>query len=79
MTKSALAASILVYHHAETHTNSTALQQQIHSLEELFALVVEAQPPHLVERFVLKGRDATNQDRTITFLFESTAARDSEA
>lgn len=45
--------------------------QDFHSLDELYALCLAVDAPNVIDRIVIRGRDAEDRPRVITFVFQS--------
>lgn len=61
----------VVYRRSEGQGGVTETKYRFESLDDLFALVIDAKAPDLIDRVAIFGEDPNGQKRTITFVFQS--------
>ena len=64
-------SGIIFYRSVSDKNGLDEISKEFSSLDDLFQLVLDAQPPYLVDRISLTGIDAQSTKRIITFVFQS--------
>ena len=61
----------MIYRHLEEEGGLRESTQTFSTLEEMFALALNAKDPYLVDRIVIQGQDQHGAQRIVTFVFQS--------
>lgn len=61
----------MIYRHLEKEGGLQETTESFTTLEEMFALTLNAKDPYLVDRVVIEGQDQQGAHRIVTFVFQS--------
>jgi hypothetical protein len=67
---------VVIFRRWDRHTGLDETSASFTTLDDLFALCLQANDPLLVDRVTIEGHDATGARRTVTLVFQSVTVSD---